>query len=287
MLKINDVIYEKQEKIHKHMLLKYKWHRKIMVWMRFFVVLYSLLVFLFLVNFYHIDYYFRADMIIWVYVLLWVSLFFFFWFDESVDFFKVWIVEVPAVLFITLLIVVLLFFSGSFDFQISIWHTFFLFTLFICVYLFLCIVLKKKITRSTLLIIYFIFYSIFLFPVLLEIVSQAGLLWKLWSMLFWLSPFLLYIFRASLVDVLWSGVFIRRLFSKKDLEVWNCPRCRSYILKKPIKFCPHCGTDKFGINWWYNVYCRNCWFHLRVRDFDFPDYCPHCGLSFRKKIGRA
>ena len=140
MLKINDVIDEKQENIHKHMLLKYGWHRKIMVWMRFFVVLYSLLVFLFLVNFFHIEYYFRADMIVWIYVLLWVSLFFFFWFDESVDFFKVWIVEVPAALFITLLIVVLLFFSGSFDFQISIWHTFFLFTLFICAYLFLCII---------------------------------------------------------------------------------------------------------------------------------------------------
>jgi len=259
-----------------------------MVWMRFFVVLYSLLVFLFLVNFYHVEYYFMADVVIVIYVLLWIWLLLPFFVDNNIDLMKGWVLKLIPLVFVLLLFVAyLIFFIASFSgFQISIWYTFFLFTTFVCTYLFLCIVTKKKITKNSLLIIYILFYSIFLFPVLLEVVSQAGFLWKLWSIIFWLSPFLLYIFRASLVDFLWSWVFIRRLFSKKDLGIWNCPRCHSYILKKPIRFCPHCGTDKFGINGWYNIYCRNCWLHMGVWDFDFPNYCPHCRLSFMRRKAR-
>ena len=115
--------------------------------------------------------------------------------------------------------------------------------------------------------------------------SDLTFLWKLWKIIFWLSPLLFYFLRMYTVDFVWSGQFVRGIFKSKDIDVRNCPQCHEYILKKPIRYCPHCATDRFSSNGaGYNKHCKNCGFVLKIHDFDFPCCCPHCGLAFKRKI---
>ena len=55
---MSGITEEQQLKINKLMRLKYKRHRRIMIWTWFFIVLYSVLVFFLLVHFHQVEYYF-------------------------------------------------------------------------------------------------------------------------------------------------------------------------------------------------------------------------------------
>ena len=195
-----------------------------MMWMRFFIVLYSVLVFFILVRFHQNR-------------------------DEMVSFFL-------------------------------------LFLFFIVIYVMLCCFTKIQLTKNMLLIMYTIFYCVFLFPVLFQALSHVGSLWRIWKILLWISPFFMFIFRTYLVDLVSSWRFIRKIFLKKDSEIWNCPRCHVHITKRPVVYCPHCGYNRYITEWYYGVYCRGCGFVPRVKEFQIPNYCPHCGLSFKRIMSR-
>ena len=263
------------------MRLKYKWHRKIMVWTRFAVVLYSALVFLLLINLHSVEYFLRTDLVIVLFSLFWVFIFFSCFFDANLNLLLMWFIRAVPLLVLFMILISIAFFDGFFSgYQITIWKTFLLFVVLVCIYILSCLFVKKQIKKNSLLVIYFVFYSIFLFPVLLEVISDVNFIWKFWNLLFWLSPLLLFFFRSSLADFIWSWLFVRKIFTKKDLLVWTCPICRKYILSKPIRFCPRCGNDKRK-GQCLHFYCT-CWFFMKVGDFDFPNHCPHCGVPLRK-----
>lgn len=270
--------------------LKYKRHRRMMIWTWFFIVLYSMLVFFLLVHFHQVEYYFNFIFVILLSSCFLLGMFFSIFRNGNNDvmgknidklmFFFVWV----AVIF--LVVVGSLTWVLNCDY-VPIEDAFLIFVILVLWYFLLCFFWEKMVTKNTLLILYFIFYSVFVFPVLSQAISDLGILWKLWNSLFWISPLLLVLFRTSLVDFLGSWFFIRKLFSKKDSEIWNCPQCHSYIMKRPFIFCPHCGNEKDNSKITRNsIYCGCCWFSLKIRDFDFPNYCPHCGLSFRKRKAR-
>ena len=267
------------------MILKYKWHRKMMIWTRFFIVLYSVLVFFFLVHFHHVEYYINWNLVLLLILIFWICFFSFSVWGTWSDFFWSSVDKsVSSVAFILVVIAVLVWaFAWLFCYDIApIEQVFLIFVIFIWLYFVLCFLDRRTITRNTLLFIYFIFYFLFLSPVLFQVVSDLWIFWKIWNFLFWMSPMFLIIFRTTLVDFLGSWFFIRKFFLKKDSEIWNCPQCHCHIIKKPFRFCPHCWNDKCGSS----MYCESCWFSSKIRDFDFPNYCPHCGLSFRKRKAR-
>ncbi len=170
-------------------------------------------------------------------------------------------------------------------FRFEITHFFVLFLVFVFAYFLQCFLKRKKIPSKSFMIVYFSFYFLFLCPVLFAALSDLTFLWKLWKIIFWLSPLLFYFLRMYTVDFVWSGQFVRGIFKSKDIDVRNCPQCHEYILKKPIRYCPHCATDRFSSNGaGYNKHCKNCGFVLKIHDFDFPCCCPYCGLAFKRKI---
>lgn len=127
---------------------------------------------------------------------------------------------------------------------------------------------------------YYILFNFFLiWPALFVAVSDFPILWNFWKILLWVSPFLFYILRIFIVDFIWSDKFVRWFFRWKDVEVWSCPWCHEYILRKPIFYCPNCGNIKHGERW----LCRSCGLSSKILDFDFPNFCPHCGLWFKYK----
>lgn len=272
------------------MRLKYKRHRRIMIWTWFFIVLYSVLVFFLLVHFHQVEYYFDWTLVILLSLIFWISILFSVFRNENNDLMSKNL-DKSMVLFVWMAVVFLIVVGSltwvlNYDY-IPIEDTFLIFMILVLWYLLLCFFWEKNITKNTLLIVYFIFYSMFLFPVLSQAIEKVGFLWRLWNLLFWVSPLLLVIFRSYLVDFFSSWFFIRKLFLKKDSEIWNCPNCHCHIIKKPFIYCPHCGNDRYNSNSWKNnIYCNSCGFPFKIWDFDFPNYCPHCGLSFRKRKSR-
>ena len=72
MQKITD---EQQLKINKLMRLKYKWHRRMMVWTWIFIVLYSVSVFFFLLHFHQVEYYLNWSLVLSLLIIFWIYLF--------------------------------------------------------------------------------------------------------------------------------------------------------------------------------------------------------------------
>ena len=132
------------------------------------------------------------------------------------------------------------------------------------------------------LIIDFLFNFFLVWPSLFVAVSDFPLFWNIWKMVLWVSPILFYLLRFFVVDYIWSDRIVRKIFRWKDIDVWNCPACHEYILKKPIVCCSNCWMKKFS-EWklFNNKYCMHCWFKSAVGDFDFPKHCPHCWLRFK------
>ena len=265
--------------------LKYKRHRRIMAWTWFFIVLYSVLVFFLLVHFHQVEYYLNWNFVIVLAVGFWIGIIFSLFWDENNDMMSKHLDKSMIVFACILGFLFIVFGSLTWVFNwgsIPIENVFLIFVVFVLWYFLLCFFSEKMITKNTLLFVYFIFYSIFLFPVLSQAVTNLAFLWILWNFLLWMSPLLLLIFRASLADFLCSGYFIRKFFLKKDSEIWNCPQCHCHIMRKPFWFCPHCWNVRLGSSF----YCENCWFSTKIKDFDFPNYCPHCRLSFRRRKAR-
>lgn len=284
MQKITD---EQQLKINRLMNLKYKRHRKIMIRTWLFIVLYSVLVFFLLVHYHQVEYYFNWTFVILLSLSFWIGILLSIFRNGNND--AMWKSLDKSMIFFAWILVLLLIVIGSltwvFNYDlIPIEDTFLVFVILVLGYFLLCFFWEKTITKNTLLIVYFIFYSVFLFPVLFQAITNLGFLWKLWNLLIWISPLFLAIFRSYLVDFFCSWYFIRKLFLKKDSEIWNCPNCHCHIIKKPITFCPHCWSKRYSTHVLNNsIFCNNCWFVFKVRDFDFPNYCPHCGLPFIRR----
>jgi len=168
----------------------------------------------------------------------------------------------------------------------TILNLFLLFLFMSICFLILCLLNKKTISRNNILLVYFLFYFIFLWPVLEQTIENITFFSKICKIIFWISPFLLMLFRTSIVDFLWSGNLIHRWFKIKDSEIRNCPWCHEYILKKPIRFCPHCWNDCWALDSGGNSLvhvCNNCGFFIKIKEIDFPNFCPHCGLWFKMK----
>lgn len=129
---------------------------------------------------------------------------------------------------------------------------------------------------------YFLFNFFLVWPSLFVAVSDFPILWNIWKIMLWISPILFYFLRFFIVDFIWSDRIVRKIFKWKDANVWNCPACHEYILKKPVASCPHCWMTKYS-EWklFCSKYCMYCGFKSVVGDFDFPRYCPHCGLRFK------
>ena len=258
-----------------------------MVWTWIFIALYSVSVFLFLLHFHQVEYYLNWGLVLLLLIIFWIYLFcVWIWtagngmFWSSVDKLMISVWFMIAVIVVLIYSIVLVFDSNL----ASIQYVFLIFVIYILLYFILCIFDKKTIKSDTLVFIYLIFYFVFLCPVLFQAISNLWILWKLWNFLFWISPLFLTLFRTYLVDFLGSWFFIRKYFLDKDSEIWNCPKCHFHIIKKPFRFCPHCGNDKYSSHSLNNsIYCNSCWFAFKIKDFDFPNYCPHCGLSFRKR----
>ena len=170
----------------------------------------------------------------------------------------------------------------------SILNLFLLFLFISFCFFLICLVNKRRISRDNVLIIYFIFFFIFLWPVVEASIDGIPIFAKIFKILFSISPFLVLLFRSSFTDFLWSGYLIRRWFRIKDSEVWNCPGCHWYIMKKPIRFCPNCWCDSFALdNKSFVHICKNCGFFMKIKETDFPNFCPHCGLAFKSKHPRT
>lgn len=167
----------------------------------------------------------------------------------------------------------------------DLWWAFWLLSLFYPLFWYIKVLTKKlswsKIDIKLLLKFlknYYILFNFFLiWPALFVVVSDFPFLWNFWKILLWVSPFLFYILRIFIVDFVWSGKFISWFLKSKDKEVWSCPWCHQYILKKPNFYCSNCGHLKYGERW----LCDSCGFSSKVSDFDFPNFCPHCGLWFK------
>ena len=282
-----EITDEQQLKINKLMRLKYKRHKRMMIWTWIFIVLYSVLVFFLLVHFHQVEYYLNWTFVILLALGFWIGIFHSLFWNENDNMLNRNL-DKSMVVFAWMLVLFLIVIGSlswvlNYDF-IPIEDVFLIFVILVLWYFFLCFFWEKTITKNTLLFLYLIFYFVFLWPVLLQAISNLGVLWKFWNFLFWISPLFFVIFRTSLVDFIGSWFFIRKFFLKKDSEIWNCPKCHYHILKKPITFCPHCWNERYGSHSFSNsIYCESCGFSFRIGDFDFPNYCPHCGLSFRRR----
>lgn len=285
-----EITEEQQLKINKLMTLKYKWHCKMMAWTWLFIAFYSVLVFFLLVHFHQVEYYVNWNIVILLSIVLWICFLVSLVWDTCGDLTSKNIDKSMASIGVIAVVVGVIICSMLWLFyyeKAPIEDVFFIFVIFVGLYFLLCFIGKKTVTRNILLFIYLVFYFAFLYPVLLQAISNLWIFWKLWNLLFWVSPLFLVVFRTYLVDFIGSWFFIRKFFLKKDSEIWNCPQCHYHILKNPVLFCPHCGNPKYSSKSLNNdFYCNCCWFKFKIRDFDFPNYCPHCGLSFRKRKAR-
>ena len=129
---------------------------------------------------------------------------------------------------------------------------------------------------------YFLFNFFLVWPSLFVAASNFPFLWNIWKIVLWVSPILFYFLCFFIVDFIWSDRIVRKIFKWKDADIWNCPVCHEYILKKPVFYCSNCWMTKYR-EWKLlsGKYCIHCWFKSCVDDFDFPKYCPHCGLRFK------
>ena len=275
------------------MYLKYKKHRQIANLSLLCLFIYSLLIFLFLTRFCTIEFeisdFAKGCFLVFAILLL------IFMTASSVDDMSKFFAStlygnrirkmslkhlfLLSLVFWMLIVVVVICFNDS-----SMLHLFLLFLLMSICFFILCLVNKKNISRNNILFIYFLFYFIFLWPVVETTIDDIPFVAKILRIVLSLSPFLLLLLRSSFTDFLWSGYFIRRWFKIKDSEVWNCPWCHWYIMKKPIRFCPHCGCDTWAIwNWSLIHVCKNCGSMVKIKEMDFPNFCPHCGLGFKAR----
>ncbi len=290
-----EVTPELQKKIHRLMYLKYRKHKKIANFSLACIFLYSILVFLVLTKFCTIEFeiseFSRICLIVFAVLLLiffWMhcldaatKVLMYTWYTGAGEKSLLSVKNIFAfsfVFWVAMVIFFILFYRES---------TLYLFLLFLCMsvcFLILCFLDKKEINRNNILLIYFIFYFIFLWPVLETSIDWIPFIAKIGKIIFSLSPFLLLLFRSSLTDFLWSGYLIRRWFKIKDSQVRNCPWCHWYIMKNPIRYCPHCGCDTWAMDTWSFVHiCKNCGNFIKIKELDFPNFCPHCGLWFRYK----
>ena len=128
-----------------------------------------------------------------------------------------------------------------------------------------------------------LFNFFFVWPLLFTAVSDFPL-WSAWKIVLWISPLLFYFLRLLLINFVWSAKFVRKFFKWKDSDVWNCPACHEYILKRPVSYCFNCWNKIFDAKSLFdNKYCKYCFSKYKVKDFDFPRYCPHCWLRFKCK----
>lgn len=278
---------ELQKKINRLMHLKFEKHKKIAKLSRFIIFLYSVLVFFAVIKIHGVTIYLNSYLVFFCAFLFVVFLRCFlnnFWWNSLDNMDNVVSNSAYIMVLWIITVIILLHLMVNTNWRIPIEKAFEIFAILTLIYFFMYIFSRKVVKADKVLLIYFLFYSLFLFPVLLSVISEIGFLWNLFSILFGISPFFFIIFRSYLIDFFWSWMFIRRWFSKKDADVWNCPQCHVYILKKPVRYCPHCGADRGSTQWFgYVTYCHKCWFTMKIRDFDFPCCCPHCGLPFRWK----
>lgn len=288
---------ELQKKIRRLMFLKYKKHKRIANLSLACLFIYSLLVFLILTRFCTID--FKLGEFAKVCFFILSILLLIFMLSSSLDDVskllvsplyenKSWILSIRNIFALSIAFSVAMMVAFVCFYDASILNLFLLF-LFMSIWFFvLCLVNKKTIPRNNILFIYFLFYFIFLWPVVESVIDDIPVIAKIWKIIFSISPFLLLLFRSSFTDFLWSGYLIRRWFKIKDSEVWNCPWCHWYIMKKPIRFCPHCGCDTWALDSKSLVHvCKNCGSFVKIKELDFPNFCPHCGLWFKFKRPRT
>ena len=292
-----EVNLELQKKIRRLMFLKYKKHKKIVNLSLACLFLYSMLVFLLLTIFCTIEFeisdFSKAFLFVFSIILLLLLVV---WSFEGINnifspmiysnrISNFWLKNIFVYSFvfcIAILITVV-----CFDYA-SMWYLFLLFLFMSICFFILCLINKKSISRNSVLFIYFLFYFIFLWPVVEASIDGIPIVAKIWKIFFSLSPFLLLLFRSSFTDFLWSGYLIRRWFKIKDSGVWNCPGCHWYIMKKPVRFCPHCWCDSWALDSKSFVHiCKNCGSFMKIRETDFPNFCPHCGLAFKFKHPRT
>lgn len=130
---------------------------------------------------------------------------------------------------------------------------------------------------------YLFFNLFFIWPIIFIFFLNFNLsfFWVIWNVMIWFSPFILSL-RPFVVNIFW----LCTLFGDKDVELWKCPECWKYILKKPIIYCSNCWNAK-NLVFFNRFYCKDCGLEPKVEDFDFPNFCPHCGVPFKgrnKKI---
>lgn len=273
---------ELQRKIHRLMCLKYRKHKKIANLSLACIFLYSILVFLILTRFCTIEFeiseFSKIFLIVFAVIILVLMLLSSHFFNK----FAFSVLMVVLVFWMTLTIA----FAELYD--NSILHLFLLFLWISLCFFILCFSNNRRISRENVLLIYFIFFFVFLRPVVEASIEGVHVVAKIWKILFSISPFLMLLFRTSFTDFLWSGYLIRRWFRIKDSEVWNCPGCRWYIMKRPIRFCPHCGNDSWALDNHLMIHlCKNCGSFMKIKETDFPNFCPHCGLAFKSKRPRT
>lgn len=287
---MSEITDEQQLKINKLMKLKYKRHRRMMIWTWFFIVLYSVWVFFLLLHFHNVEYYLNWGVVFWLFITFGIYLLSVSVWTAWNDIFWKWVDKIMISVGLIIVVIAVIFCSVVWFFGSDlapIQYVFLIFVVFVILYLFLCFFDKKPVKVESLLFIYLIFYFVFLCPVLFQAISNLWIFWKLCNFIFWVSPLFLVLLRTYLVDFVGSGFFIRKFFLEKDSEIWNCPQCHRHITKKPLQFCPHCWNERYcGKILKNNIYCESCGFSFKIRDFDFPNYCPHCGLSFRRRKAR-
>ena len=293
-----EINLELQKKIRRLMFLKYKKHKRIANLSLACIFLYSLLVFLVLSHFCTIE--FEISRFPKICLIIFAVFLLVFMLAQSMDdisklaessilytnkasFFSIKNIFALSFLFWIAMIV-----SFILLYDDSISHLFFLFLWMSVCFFILCFSNKRRISRDNVLFIYFIFFFVFLWPVVEASIDGIPVVAKIWKILFSISPFLMILFRSSFTDFLWSGYFIRRRFKIKDSEVWNCPGCHWYIMKKPIRYCPHCGNDSWALDNHLMIrLCKKCGSFMKIRETDFPNFCPHCGLAFKSKHPRT
>lgn len=285
-----EINLELQKKIRRLMYLKYRKHKKIANLSLACIFLYSILVFLILTRFCTINFEISVASKICLIVFS-VILFIFMLIKSTYGALNILsessVLNSSRISFFSLfsfLFCVLMLLAFVFLYDDSMFHLFLLFLWMSVCFFIVCFIDKRTISRDKFLLIYFIFFFMFLWPVVESSIDWIPLIAKIWKILFSLSPFLLLLFRTSFTDFLWSGYLIRRRFRIKDSQVWNCPGCHWYIMKKPIRFCPYCGCDTWAMDTGSFVHvCKNCGNFIKIKEVDFPNFCPHCGLWFKFK----
>lgn len=243
-----EVTPELQRKIYRLMYLKYMKHKKIVSWTWFFLVLYTVAIFIIFTQYVYENMFVYLD---FYYIRIWYDVWGWFWF---------------LTIYYLLFVNIYLSFTKRFP-----WNK-----------------MEFRSLFNILKIYYFLFNFFLIWPALFTVISDFPFGWNLWKVILWLSPILFYCICFAFVDFVRSGKIVRGIFKSKDVGVRSCPGCHSYIMKKPIRFCPHCWNDSWALDGhsFINL-CRKCGFFMKVKETDFPNFCPHCGLSFKLKHPRT